>query len=168
LSQTLAKINTEERYKEWGYGGFFDYCKQELDLTVNTVKDMISAYEYLKKNEPSKLNTIGDPDVYIPDYYSLSQLGKAKDAQKIDDNKEKELRDKLFDGPTNDSEVLKEIKEKSKVGEQNPLNDIALETKDVKKLAKKLNNKIHNTSAFSDEVVSMSDKLLEMIDKVTI
>ena len=174
LGKVLIEVNAKESWRDWGFEKFWDYAKEELGLTIMTAKEMMTAYEYMRNNEPSALNTIeSNQDAYVPDYHTLAVLSKAKDNNKISDDKEDAVRDVLFNATGETAakanrEAKDILSESSKKDGEAILDDIKKKTIGIKRRAKKLDKDIHETSSFSNEVMETSEKLYDMIDKVEI
>jgi hypothetical protein len=174
VGKSLFEVKLSGSWKDWGYEKFYDYCKEELGLTPMTANDMMAAYEYIKINEPSVLNTVeSNPDAYIPDYHTVASLSKAANKNKIKVEKEDEVRDVLFnadeDTMVKANKQAKDIlSESDKKDGSEIMDDIRKKTNSIKKRVKKLNSEIHNTSSFPNDVQETSDKLNEMVSKVEI
>jgi hypothetical protein len=176
LGENLINISEKELWRDWGFSDFADYCKGELGITSKTASDMMSAYSYIKENEPSVLNTVetGEGDAkYIPDYYSVNILSKAAErgGEERKDDIDR-LHKQLFDSEAGSRGTSKEIKDflkECKGGKTGDVTDeIAKETKSVKRLAKKLVDKLTNTSAFSPEIIEAAERLEKMIEEVAV
>lgn len=173
LGEALLKIKESDEWKDWGYSKFWDYTKEELGLTTMTAKEMMDAFVYVRDHEPASLNSM-DPDTSnIPDYHTLATLSKAVNKNKIDDEKEDRVRDILFNA--DDENMVKSNKEAKdilseafgKSGEE-IMEDIGKKTKSIQKRMKKLNGEIHSTSSFDNDIMDTSDKLTDMISKVSL
>jgi hypothetical protein len=109
LGESLKTIEEQELFNDWGFAAFKDYCKSELGITPATAKQMINAYEYIKKNEPNLLVSLGKNEVvFIPDYCSVNMLTKAYD--KGEEKAVDRLHDKLFNEETGTKEGPEDIK----------------------------------------------------------
>ena len=173
LGSALLEISASNEWKDWGYEKFVDYCKEELGLTAITVNEMITAYEYIKNNEPATLNTLeSDPDKYIPDYHTLASLSKARSSDRINDEKEDQIRDILFnagaDSAAAANQQARDLLAESRKGGEEIMADIQRKTASIKKRIKKLDSEIHNTSSFSNDIIEVSEKLTELILKVEV
>jgi gas vesicle protein len=174
LGKILLQIQCNDKFKEFGHETFNDYCKTELGITLMTAKEMMTAYEYIKNVEPGVLNSLeSNPDAYIPDYHTIATLAKAKDTNRIDDDKEDKIRDTLFNA--NDENMVAAsreardmLSESSKKEGQEILDGIEKKTNQIKKKAKKLDNEIHNTSSFDTPVLEASEKLVQLIEGTNI
>ena len=172
LGKSLVEIKAKDSWKDWGYDKFWDYTKIELGLTIMTAKEMMTAYEYIKNNEPATLNTLDRDDSYIPDYHTLASLSKASESHRINDEKEDTIRDILFNGE--DSAAASNKKAKDLLSELNKkdgetiMEDIKKKTKNIKGRVKKLNNDIQSASSFDNTILETSDRLNEMVSKVVI
>lgn len=171
LGKTLRDIGEQELWRDWGFSEFKDYCKTELGISPMTAKQMVTAYEYLKKNEPNLLVTNGATEEqtgFIPDYCSINLLSKAADAS---DGESKEAIDKfktkIFDENLSAKDTTRELRGflKEQSGAE-IMSDIAKETKTVKRLAKKLVDKLNNTSAFAPEIIQEAEALEKKIEAV--
>lgn len=171
LGKLLYMIHLHDRFKDWGFEKFGDYYKQELGLSQNTARDMMTAYEYIQNNQPSLLNTLGSSDgpAYVPDYHTVCQLSKAEKGNKLSDEDSGFLRDRLFDMESSEKEVSQAIRDRTKdESGEDIMEQIRKETVSTKRAAKKLDKKIHEISSFGPEIQELSEKLLELIDKVEV
>lgn len=170
LGKALVEVVSNDTWREWGYDKFTEYCKQELGLTIMTAKEMMMAYEYIQKNQPSLLNNLLD-NPYVPDYHTLATLSKAVENGKVSDDRETTIRDALFN-EDNRVESTREAKdmlsESMKEDGDAIMDDIKKKTKSVKKRMKKLNQDIWDTSSFHNEIQEESDKLNGMIAQVEV
>lgn len=172
LGKALVEVQAGDKWKDWGYEKFWDYAKEELGLSTMTAKEMMTAYEYIKNNEPSSLNTIeGNDDAYVPDYHTLASLSKV--SERIGDEKEDTIRDTLFNATEETAvkanrEAKDLLSESSKKEGEAIMEDIKKKTKGIKKRMKKLDSDIHNTSSFGNEIMETSEKLSELVEKVEI
>lgn len=170
LGKLLFEVTRENKFEEWGFESFDEYLKQELGITKTVARDMITAYEYIKQNEPSLLNTIetedSDGSTFIPNYRTICQLRKAHDNDKIDGDDAESFHKKLFNEGA-EKEVANDIKEKSKE-ELNPMDEIRKEAKAVKSLAKRLDNKLHETSAFGMDIIESFESINNRIQQVEV
>jgi hypothetical protein len=171
LGKILVEISTNSKWKEWGYEKFWDYAKEELGLSTMTAKEMMTAYEYIKSHEPSVLNTIeSKQDSYVPDYHTLASLSKAKEGNKLSEDKEDKIRDTLFNAGSDtaikaDREARGMLAESGKSGEE-IMDDIRKKTIGIKKRVKKIDKDIHETSSFGPEVLETSEKLNGLVEKI--
>lgn len=125
LGKSLFEIYLNDSFEDWGYTKFKDYIEEELGITVMTAKQMITAYEFIKNNKPSVLNTIDESDTYIPSFRTLVDLDKVED-----ENKKKEYTDKVFDHQENEKQTSKEIKDLIKK-DVDPLEEIKAHNKKI-------------------------------------
>jgi hypothetical protein len=171
LGKLLYMIHLHERFKDWGFEKFGDYYKQELGLSQNTARDMMTAYEYIQNNQPSLLNTVnsGEEQVYVPDYHTVCQLHKAEKNNKLSEEDSGFLRDRLFDMESSEKEVSRAIKDRAQdeTGED-IMEQIRKETASAKRAAKRLDKKVHEISSFGPEIQELSEKLVERIEKVEV
>lgn len=172
LGSALIEIHASGQWKDWGYEKFQDYHKEELGLSPVAAREMMTAYEYIKNNEPAILNTINDGK-YVPDYHTLASLSKASNKDKISDEKEDKIRDVLFNATeetaaTADKQAKDLLSESSKKEGEEILNDIKKKTKSIKKRMRKLNGEIQSTSSFNNDIIEASENLAQMIEKVEV
>jgi hypothetical protein len=172
LGKALFDIFMGNSFKEWGYEKFSDYCKEELGLNHGDAKKMMSAYEYIKNNEPSVLNTIEkDPDAYIPDFQTVSALNSAVKRDALSDEEKKDFSGKVFCEEVGSStETLKEIKDtlakKDKDSGKEILEDIDAVKKKLQKQVRSLVARVHECTAFDNDVLDAADKFSDLISKV--
>mgnify|MGYP001612322654 FL=1 len=165
LSYLLNDVKEGEYYSEWGFENFEAYIKDELGLTTSLVKNMINAFKFIAKTQPNAVAAVKKGEVApVPEFCTVNALVKAKDKNIITEEKAKEVQDFIFENPLKTKESNKVIK--SGLSEKEVVEDINKEIKEVKKLSFKLNDKLHNTSAFDDEVIKLSDELKIKVDAV--
>lgn len=172
LGKALVEVQTSGKWKDWGFEKYWDYAKEELGLSIMTAKEMMTAYEYILKNEPATLNIIeGKQDAYVPDYHTIAALSNARD--RLGEDKSDVIRDTLFNADEKTAvQANKEAKdllsESNKKEGEAIMDDIRKKTRGIQKKVKKLNKDIHETSSFGNEILETSEKLSEMVEKVEI
>jgi len=174
LGKALVEVQAGNKWKDWGYEKFWDYAREELGLSTMTAKEMMTAYEYIKNNEPSALNTMeGNEDAYVPDYHTIASLSKATNNDKISGDKEDNIRDTLFNATSDNAvkanrEAKDLLTESSKKDGEAIMEDIKKKTRGIQKRVRKLDKDIHETSSFGNEVIETSEKLNDMVGKVEV
>jgi hypothetical protein len=169
LGKWLTKIQSQELWKDWGHDSFMKYCKEELDLTPMTTKDMMVAYNYIKENQPSSLNTLEtDENAYVPDFNTVSSICKAEHKGTLQCGKSDDLFNELFEEGKKPSEVRKNMKDYHVPPGDELMAGIRKQTNKVKRDAKKLNKLIHETSSFEDDVRELSDQLVDKVEGTSI
>ena len=172
LGEVLVEINISEKYKEWGHDNFKQYCTTEVGVPYNTAKQMMQAYEYIKNNEPSMLNTIRDnDDSFVPEFSTICALQKANkkiDNKEITDN----LHSKLFDPNSDYDEAKQDIKDAlcdaDKKDGNEIMDEIRSKTKKIKNKFTKIVNEINSCSSFDTDIQELAESLNEKIQGVSI
>jgi hypothetical protein len=173
LGKALISIEEQTSWREWGFVEFKQYCTQELGITPTVAKQMMEAYKYVKEKTPSLLNTLDSKDpAFIPDYYSVNVLSKAagkygEDAQKEIDQFHEQIFSEGGDTKENVSK-LRDFMKSQRGGGGEVMDEVRGEAKKVKNLAKKLVDKLNNTSAFSPEIIQAAEELQKKIDAVEV
>ena len=165
LGKILLEVSTSGEFKAWGFDQFKEYFVQELGLTPNTARGMMTAYEYIKANEPSLLNSIETGETkFVPDFHTITTLAKAKQKGKLEGDKADKIHAGLFEDKANVQDAMQDMNSELKAANEPVMDEIRKEAKKVRSLAKQLNKKIHETSAFTDKARELADELLKTVE----
>ncbi len=96
LGEELLKVSRASLFREWGYGSFADYCRQELHLRQPTAEKLTHAYRYLEQEEPQLLARRSELKP-LPDYRSIDLLRQAKEEEQLPPDQYAELRQAVID-----------------------------------------------------------------------
>ena len=99
LAQALTEHRRTERYKQWGYASFEDYCKRELRLQAATVAKLTGSYTYLHKKAPETLKRDGRSSP-IPSYQAVDFLRRAEEESAAPAETLREIRRHVLDEGT--------------------------------------------------------------------
>ena len=83
MAQALVEANNANRFVEWGYDTFLDYCDLELGLKKAIVDKLMVSFNVLQQAAPQKLEAISEEEV-IPSYQSLDYYARATGELRID------------------------------------------------------------------------------------
>lgn len=90
LGEWLARVCHSNRFAEWGYTTFEDYCSKEIRIRKKTAEKLLLAYRFLERKEPGLLERKeGRP---LPDYRSVDLLRQADEEKPFSAAEYGELR----------------------------------------------------------------------------
>lgn len=96
LGESLSEQRKSQRFKDWGYTSFEDYCKRELHLRMETVDKLTGSYGFLRTRAPEVLRR--DPrEAPIPSYQSVDFLRRAEEEGEAPEETVRELRRHVLD-----------------------------------------------------------------------
>jgi hypothetical protein len=98
LGEALSRVMSSERFKEWGYASFEDYCSKELHIRRETAFKLTGSYTFLKSRAPDVLRRDG-MRAPIPPMESVSFWRRAEEESEAEAPAEalKELRRAVVD-----------------------------------------------------------------------
>jgi hypothetical protein len=99
LAESLSDLRRSERYKQWGYADFDDYCKRELHLRKETVDKLTGSFTFLRKKAPEVLNRDGRESP-IPSYQAVDFLRRAEEEAQAPEDTVREIRRHVLDEGT--------------------------------------------------------------------
>ncbi|HBA88007.1 MAG TPA: hypothetical protein DCZ75_08425 [Geobacter sp.] len=121
LGEQLLKVSQKNRFREWGYGTFEEYCVQEIRIKRGTAEKLTMAYRFMEKEEPQLLAP-NEPLKPLPDYRSIDLLRKAKEEKGFTEEEYGDLRKQVVEEERSHPTVLKKYKEVAALREEvNPL-----------------------------------------------
>ena len=168
LGQLLTDIAFSGDFKNWGFDDFITYCKEELGITPETAKSMMKAYDYIKQNEPSVLNTVEEGKIpYVPDFNAINALAKNRKGDKLGESLAEDLHKRIFKDEKSKDAAVEEMRGAVN-SKSEAMDDVKAETKKMKKLVKKADDQIHQTSTCPTAVIELSEKLATEVDKIEI
>ncbi len=80
LAESLTEQRKTERFKQWGFGNFEDYCKRELHLRRETVDKLTGSFTFLRSKAPEVLSRDGRASP-IPSYQAVDFLRRAEESE---------------------------------------------------------------------------------------
>ncbi|MBN2719211.1 MAG: hypothetical protein JXX14_25400 [Deltaproteobacteria bacterium] len=83
MAQALVEAHHANRFVDWGYDTFLDYCDMELGLKKAIVDKLMVSFNVLQQAAPHKLEDMGQAEV-IPSYQSLDYYARATGELRID------------------------------------------------------------------------------------
>lgn len=90
LGEWLARVCSQNRFADWGYTTFEDYCSKEIRIRKTTAEKLLLAYRFLERKEPGLLERReGRP---LPDYRSVDLLRQAEEEKPFSATEYGELR----------------------------------------------------------------------------
>jgi len=99
LAESLSELRRSERYRQWGYGDFDDYCKRELHLRKETVDKLTGSFVFLRKKAPEVLHRDGR-EAPIPSYQAVDFLRRAEEEAQAPEETVREIRRHVLDEGT--------------------------------------------------------------------
>ena len=96
LAEALTEQRRSERFKQWGFPSFDDYCKRELHLKPDTVAKLTGSFLFLRKRAPEVLERDGR-DAPIPTYQAIDFLRRAEEEAQAPEETVREIRRHVLD-----------------------------------------------------------------------
>jgi hypothetical protein len=78
LGSALTEMRRTDRFKEWGFKDFEDYCRRELHLKRETADKLTGSYAFLRRAAPEVLARDGR-DAPIPSYQAVDFWRRAEE-----------------------------------------------------------------------------------------
>ncbi len=110
LGERLAAVRQGNRFREWGYDAFEDYCSREIRIRKATADKLLLAYHYLEKSEPELLARKKELKP-LPDYRSVDLLRQAREEKNFTEEHYADLRKAIIEEERSHPTVLKMFKE---------------------------------------------------------
>ncbi len=114
LGRLLTDVAYGGDYKEWGYDDFEVYCARELGLKKPTVKKLMVSFNYMKKYEPQRLDSLADEEetapFSVPDYQTVELLHRARQREDLDETEKEELHQQAFSGEEEEGQLRKRLR----------------------------------------------------------
>ncbi len=96
LAESLSELRKSERFTQWGFSNFDDYCKKELHLKADTVAKLTGSYVFLRAKAPEVLRRDGR-DAPIPAYQAVDFLRRAEEETDAPAETVSEIRRRVLD-----------------------------------------------------------------------
>jgi hypothetical protein len=96
LGSALTEMRRTERYSQWGFANFEDYCRRELHLKRETADKLTGSYAFLRRAAPEVLQRSGH-EAPIPSYQSVDFLRRAEEESEAPKETIAEIRSKVLD-----------------------------------------------------------------------
>ncbi len=110
LGEALSRVMSSERFKQWGYASFEDYCGKELHIRRETAFKLTGSYTFLKSRAPDVLRRDG-MRAPIPPLESVSFWRRAEEESEAPAEALKELRRAVVDEAAPAASVKRRYKE---------------------------------------------------------
>jgi hypothetical protein len=78
LGSALTEMRRTERFKDWGFKDFEDYCRRELHLKRETADKLTGSYAFLRRAAPEVLERDGR-EAPIPSYQAVDFWRRAQE-----------------------------------------------------------------------------------------
>jgi hypothetical protein len=98
LGESLSQVKRSERYRDWGYATFEDYCRKELHLRRDTAEKLTGSFAFLRARAPEVLRRDGS-EAPIPSYQAVDFWRRAEEADAPADTVQ-EIRHHVLDEGT--------------------------------------------------------------------
>jgi hypothetical protein len=109
LGEWLAKVSNSNRFSEWGFTSFEDYCAKEIRIRRQTAEKLLLAYRFLERKEPGLLERKeGRP---LPDYRSVDLLRQAEEKDHFSMAEYGELRQAVIEEERNHQAVARQFRD---------------------------------------------------------
>jgi hypothetical protein len=99
LAEALSEQRKHERFKQWGFKDFDDYCKRELHLRKETVDKLTGSFTFLRSKAPDVLQRDGR-SAPIPSYQAVDFLRRAEEESDAPAETVREIRRHVLDEGT--------------------------------------------------------------------
>lgn len=83
MAKALVESHNANRFIDWGYDTFLDYCDRELGLKRPIVDKLMVSFQVLQQNAPQKLESLAEEET-MPSYQSLDYYARATGELRID------------------------------------------------------------------------------------
>lgn len=108
LGEWLARVSHSNRFAEWGYASFADYCTKEIRIRRQTAEKLLLAYRFIERKEPGLLERRqGRP---MPDYRSIDLLRQADEQEHFSMAEYGELRQAIIDEERSHPSVARQFR----------------------------------------------------------
>ena len=99
LGSALTELRRTERYTQWGFSNFEDYCRRELHLKRETADKLTGSYAFLRRAAPEVLQRDGR-EAPIPSYQAVDFLRRAEEESEAPPETLSEIRRQVLDEGT--------------------------------------------------------------------
>jgi hypothetical protein len=99
LGSALTELRHTERYKEWSFKDFEDYCRRELHLKRETADKLTGSYAFLRRAAPEVLQRDGR-QAPIPSYQAVDFWRRAEEESEAPPETLSEIRRAVLDEGT--------------------------------------------------------------------
>ena len=101
LGSALTEMRRTDRFKEWGFKDFEDYCRRELHLKRETADKLTGSYAFLRRAAPEVLQRDGR-EAPIPSYQAVDFWRRAQEDDESEATPEtvEEIRRAVLDDGT--------------------------------------------------------------------
>jgi hypothetical protein len=96
LAEALTEQRKSDRFRQWGYASFEDYCKRELHLRQETVDKLTGSFSFLRARAPEVLRRDGRA-APIPAYQAVDFLRRAEEESDAPEETVREIRRHVLD-----------------------------------------------------------------------
>ena len=97
LGSALTEMRRTERYSQWGFANFEDYCRRELHLKRETADKLTGSYAFLRRAAPEVLERDGR-QAPIPSYQAIDFWRRAEEESDAPEATVSEIRRQVLDG----------------------------------------------------------------------
>jgi hypothetical protein len=112
LAETLSKIYERKTWKQWGYGSFDEYCRQELHITKNTASKLLGSFRFLKTSAPKIIERAHQaPEAPIPSMKAIDFVARAEKRGEAEPKVLREIRRAAFEEGADAPMLTKRFKE---------------------------------------------------------
>jgi hypothetical protein len=99
LGSALTEMRRTDRFKEWGFKDFEDYCRRELHLKRETADKLTGSYAFLRRAAPEVLDRDGR-EAPIPSYQAVDFWRRAEEESEAPPETLGEIRRAVLDEGT--------------------------------------------------------------------
>jgi hypothetical protein len=99
LGSALTEMRRTDRFKQWGFVDFEDYCRRELHLKRETADKLTGSYAFLRRAAPEVLQRDGR-EAPIPSYQAVDFWRRAEEESEAPPETLNEIRRAVLDEGT--------------------------------------------------------------------
>ncbi|MRR52739.1 MAG: hypothetical protein EG825_17855 [Rhodocyclaceae bacterium] len=110
LGEKLLAVQAGDRYREWGYASFEEYCSREVHIRRPTVEKLTLAYRFLEREEPHLLARQIELKP-LPDFRAVDLLRQAREERQLPVEAYAALRQAVVEDDLSPPTVRKRLRE---------------------------------------------------------
>ncbi len=110
FGRLLARVRSEDLWKEWGYPTFDRYCARELFIRPATAEKLTASFGFLERHEPELARAQGEAKA--PPFEVIEVLSRAEAAGRLSQAGWRELRDEVLEAPPTPAGMTRKLAER--------------------------------------------------------
>lgn len=96
LGAKLFGVRNKKLYREWGFGKFEEYCRQELRIKPQTAAKLTASYAFLRQEGPAVLKRDGI-EKPVPDMKVIDLLRRIREKERVPERDFSRIKELAFD-----------------------------------------------------------------------